>query len=98
METGAIVTMPIRGAIFAHCSFGILTTMAATAMTLATATAQSTPEATPVAETLQVKVLGVQTFPPDLMYEGTLVGGLSGIDYDPESGHWIAISDDRSDN
>jgi hypothetical protein len=94
--------MPVRSAIFARCSFGILATMAATTMTLATATAQSTPEApaqaTPVADALQVKVLGVQTFPPDLMLEETLVGGLSGIDYDPESGRWIAISDDRSDN
>lgn len=81
---------------------GIFTTLALAGLTLAPAAAQSTPEAgaqaTPLAGALAVNVLGVQTFPSDLEFDGTLVGGLSGIDYDPASGEWIAISDDRSDN
>lgn len=30
-------------------------------------------------------------------FEGTIVGGLSGIDYSPHSGQWIMESDDRSE-
>jgi hypothetical protein len=30
-------------------------------------------------------------------FEGTIVGGLSGIDYSPRSGRWIMESDDRSE-
>ncbi len=30
--------------------------------------------------------------------DATLVGGFSGIDYDPESGAWVVISDDPSEN
>jgi hypothetical protein len=44
------------------------------------------------------RVIGIQTLANDLTIDDTLVGGLSGIDYDPASGQWIAISDDRSEN
>ena len=63
---------------------------------------QSTPvadrAATPDASAVAVRVLGVKAFPSDLEFQSTLVGGLSGIDYDPTTDSWIAISDDRSDN
>jgi hypothetical protein len=58
----------------------------------------ASPAASPVAGAIEVRLLGVETFPSDLEFEGTLVGGLSGIDYDPEAGRWIALSDDRSEN
>jgi hypothetical protein len=67
------------------------------------ALAQGTPVASPTAletttEIGAVRVIGIQTVANDLMVEDTLVGGISGIDYDAETGRWIAISDDRSDN
>ncbi len=62
-------------------------------------TPEATPVATPAAEPLGVvSVVASATVPNDLMVDGTLVGGLSGIDYDPESGQWIVLSDDRSDS
>lgn len=67
------------------------------------AVAQGTPEASPALSPAveargEMRVVGMDTFANDLTVDGTLVGGLSGIDYDPESGAWIVISDDRSDN
>ena len=56
-------------------------------------------EATPVDNTGDIgtaRVIGMQVVPNDLMVDDTLVGGLSSIDYNPETGQWIAISDDRS--
>lgn len=63
------------------------------------ATPEATPEASPeVREIGELRVVDVETFANDLEVGGTLVGGLSGIDYDPESGQWIVISDDRSES
>ena len=44
-----------------------------------------------------LRLIGEQQLPNDLMVDDTLVGGLSGLDYDPESDRWIVLSDDRSD-
>jgi hypothetical protein len=41
--------------------------------------------------------IGAVTVPNDRMVDGTLVGGLSGIDYDPAADLWYLISDDKSD-
>ena len=41
--------------------------------------------------------IGAVTVPNDKMVDGTLVGGLSGIDYDPAADLWYIISDDKSD-
>lgn len=59
---------------------------------------QASPAASPVAGEVEVRVLGVETFATDFEAEGTLVGGLSGIDYDPATERWVALSDDRSEN
>ncbi|MCV7302623.1 esterase-like activity of phytase family protein [Mycobacterium barrassiae] len=40
--------------------------------------------------------LGQEQFAPDTYFDGTLVGGLSGISYDPGSQLYYVISDDRS--
>lgn len=40
--------------------------------------------------------LGQQIVPSGTLFSGTTVGGLSGIDYNPATGNYIAISDDRS--
>jgi hypothetical protein len=64
--------------------------------------AQATPEASPVASPVSggigaISVVATATIPNGTLVDDTLVGGISGIDFDPESGTWIAISDDRSD-
>jgi hypothetical protein len=46
---------------------------------------------------LNARLLGVHTIPHDLEFDGTVVGGLSGIDFDPESDRYFLISDDRSE-
>jgi len=44
-----------------------------------------------------LRLIGEQRLPLKMAFEGTVVGGLSGIDYDPRSGDWILESDDRSE-
>jgi hypothetical protein len=44
-----------------------------------------------------LRLIGEQRIPHRQIFEGTLVGGLSGIDYDARSGTWIMASDDRSE-
>lgn len=53
--------------------------------------------ATPVPQRgLQItRFLGEQRLPHKMSFEGTTVGGLSGIDRDPRTGTWYFISDDR---
>jgi hypothetical protein len=44
-----------------------------------------------------LRFIGEQRIPHRQLFQGTLVGGLSSIDYDSRSGTWIAASDDRSE-
>ena len=44
-----------------------------------------------------LQFIGAITVPNDATVDGTLVGGLSGIDYDAKSNQWYLISDDKSD-
>jgi hypothetical protein len=44
-----------------------------------------------------LRFIGAVTVPNDQAIDGTLVGGLSGIDYDPAAELWYLISDDKSD-
>ncbi|WP_228893203.1 esterase-like activity of phytase family protein [Pseudoduganella aquatica] len=43
-----------------------------------------------------LRLIGEQRIPHRLDFQGTVVGGLSGVDYDPASGAWLLASDDRS--
>jgi hypothetical protein len=43
-----------------------------------------------------LRFIGEQRLPYRMQYEGTMVGGLSGIDYDAANDEWLMISDDRS--
>ena len=45
-----------------------------------------------------LRFLGATNVSNDAQVDGTLVGGLSGIDYDPGSKEWAIISDDKSDH
>ena len=67
----------------------------------AVAASSATPivgSATPVAavDIGSLKQIGVQTVPSDLSVDGALVGGLSGISYDPSNNLYYVISDDKS--
>ncbi|WP_433600686.1 esterase-like activity of phytase family protein [Nocardia sp. CA-135953] len=44
-----------------------------------------------------VRMLGQQMIPFDMDFRGTTVGGLSGIDFQPSTGEYVLISDDRSE-
>ncbi len=48
------------------------------------------------ASNVDLVFLGEQTLPTGEQFLGTEIGGLSSIDYDPNSGTYFAISDDRS--
>ncbi|MEI8633207.1 esterase-like activity of phytase family protein [Vibrio sp. PP-XX7] len=41
--------------------------------------------------------IGESVLPNDTRFEGVLVGGLSGIDYDPQRQQWLMVSDDRAE-
>ncbi|RSN14910.1 3-phytase [Streptomyces sp. WAC 05977] len=43
-----------------------------------------------------LRLIGEQIVPNALSYEGTVVGGLSSIDFDPRTGEYALICDDRS--
>ena len=53
--------------------------------------------ATAPSEIGSLRFLGAATVPNETEVDGTLVGGLSGLDYNPASGTWAIISDDKSD-
>ncbi len=44
-----------------------------------------------------LRFIGEQRIPLKAVYGDTVVGGLSGIDYDPRTETWILESDDRSE-
>lgn len=46
---------------------------------------------------ISLSYLGEFDIPTGFMEGGVEVGGLSGIDFDPSTGHYISISDDRSE-
>lgn len=48
------------------------------------------------AQAATLSYVGQQVVATGALYQGTQVGGLSGIDYDVASGRYVAISDDRS--
>jgi hypothetical protein len=54
------------------------------------------PAATASERTHSVRLLGEQIVPNALPFQGTTVGGLSSIDYDPRTGGYALICDDRS--
>ncbi|WP_179221954.1 esterase-like activity of phytase family protein [Inquilinus limosus] len=45
----------------------------------------------------RLRLIGEAALPKGLDYQGTTVGGLSGLDWDPTARQWIALSDDRSE-
>ena len=54
-------------------------------------------EETGLASIGSLRLIGEQDLPNDLLVDDTLVGGLSGLDYDAANDRWVVLSDDRSD-
>ena len=46
----------------------------------------------------RLRLIGEQRLPGRQSFRGTMVGGLSGLDYDPVHDRWIAESDDKSEH
>ncbi|NQE64847.1 esterase-like activity of phytase family protein [Caulobacter sp. RHG1] len=44
-----------------------------------------------------LRLVGALDVPKDIVVDGAPFGGISGVDYDRETGRWLMISDDRSD-
>jgi hypothetical protein len=71
---------------------GRILLLAATLVATCTGAASAQPNAIG-----SLRLLGASTIPNDAQLDGTLVGGLSGLDYNPTTGLWAIISDDKSD-
>lgn len=55
------------------------------------------PPAPPAERTVEsLRLIGEQQLASDLKVDGFVVGGLSGVDYDPVTGTWYFLSDDRT--
>lgn len=65
---------------------------------LLTACAPMTATKAPPESVASLRFIGEQRLPWRQQFQDTMVGGLSGIDYDAASGEWLLISDDRSAN
>jgi hypothetical protein len=72
----------------------VLATVTALAAALVAATSSASAE--PAGHAPAVRLLGERIIPPGT-FEGTTVGGLSGIDRDPRTGEYVLVCDDRSD-
>lgn len=44
-----------------------------------------------------LRLIGVRALPAKAVARGEVVGGLSGIDYDPAADRWLAVSDDKAE-
>ncbi|MEO8135022.1 MAG: esterase-like activity of phytase family protein [Betaproteobacteria bacterium] len=73
--------------------------LAAALVVIVLCACQSLPGSSPSPRAPQPELifLGQQILPPGHRYANTTVGGLSGIDYDPATGRYWVISDDRSE-
>jgi hypothetical protein len=58
--------------------------------------AVAVPGAPAWAADFSLRFIGQQAIDTGTIADGTTVGGLSGIDYDPATGRYVAVSDDRS--
>lgn len=78
-------------------SFPVLATLACVAATtlVACSGADDPPSATDVSVG-SVRLIGQQVLPRRSDYAGTVVGGLSGIDYDEKTRTFVLVSDDRT--
>lgn len=76
-----------------------LTALASLASLLALSGCAQLPATRPVPDTVSaLRLIGEQRLPWRVQFQGTMVGGLSGIDYDAIHGDWVMVSDDRSEH
>lgn len=79
----------------------VRTALAAASLLLCACASAEAPHAT-AARTPQtvtaLRLIGEQRLPWRQQFQGTMVGGLSGLDYDAARGDWVLICDDRSEH
>jgi hypothetical protein len=80
--------------LLACCLVASCATVAPTQPSTASPQISSTSEAQPE---VSLRFIGETTLPHRLQFQGTTVGGISGIDYDAKRNLYYLISDDRSD-
>jgi hypothetical protein len=88
--------MPFRRVISVLATPALVLTVGACGAAAAPPAAPPAEASAPTAQLQVVAFLGEHRIPPGTQYGGTTVGGLSGLDRDPESGSWVVVSDDRS--
>ncbi|NVD72546.1 esterase-like activity of phytase family protein [Duganella sp. BJB1802] len=86
MNTNIFFTMRRQAASLIACTF------------ILAACAPLTETKAPPTSIASLRFIGEQRLPWRQQFQNTMVGGLSGIDYDAASGEWVIISDDRSAN
>ncbi|RFP21921.1 esterase-like activity of phytase family protein [Duganella sp. BJB488] len=86
MNTNIFFTMRRQAASLIACTF------------ILAACAPLTATKAPPTSIASLRFIGEQRLPWRQQFQNTMVGGLSGIDYDAASGEWVIISDDRSAN
>ncbi len=47
---------------------------------------------------VEMRLIGMRALPKAGQFQGTVVGGLSGLDYDSSADRWLAVSDDKSEH
>ncbi len=85
---------------FSRIRTGVAAAIALTCVAAVPAAASAGPEAPDVTagqQHGQVRLLGDQVIPKDLVVDGMAVGELSGIDYDRRTGRWFLLSDDSEE-
>ncbi len=84
------ITLP---AVALAASFAIAAAMHAAAEAVTEGPPSGSGNAPP---SFRLNYIGHQLVPNKTRFNGTTVGGLSSLDYDPASGRYLAVSDDRS--
>ncbi|MDY0977257.1 esterase-like activity of phytase family protein [Massilia sp. CFBP9012] len=69
--------------------------LCALALLVGCAAGPTPPAAVTTDSASSLRLIGMQQLRPDLRVQDTLVGGISGMDYDAASGDWLLVSDDR---
>lgn len=77
---------------------GLWPALPAALLALLLAGCQSLPALEQRGAPFELAYIGQQVLPHDHRYANTVVGGLSGLDYDAATGRYWAISDDRSES
>lgn len=100
MSRGRIIAVSsaLIGVVVGVGTVGVAATVPDSTVPDSTAVTDMTAPAARAATIGSLRFIGEQDISNLTMVDGTLVGGLSGISYNPDTDSYVIISDDRSDN